>query len=286
MKNLFYKCIYHFILRLNKLFFSLFSNDQKKYLLSSVDPIFFSETFLNKYELFPDIKTDSLFQLFCKKIDKKILRNENYSNQVSLYTTFVCVNYLIKNKIKGDIIESGVANGRQVCLALEVLKYYKEVDFKIFLYDTFQGMVQPGKHDYKIWEKDNVKSIKEYEESLDENKTSSWQNYSLEQVKENIYKTEYPADKIKFVVGNVINTIPKNTHENISLLRLDTDFYDSTKVELEYLFPKVVKGGIIILDDYGAFTGVKKATDEYLKKNHLYPLLVRSSFKERVFIKS
>lgn len=285
MKNLFYKCIYHFILRLNKFFFSLFSNDQKTYLLSSVDPIFFSEH-VNKHELVADIKTDSLFQLFCKKIDKKILRNENYSNQVSLYTTFVCVNYLIKNKIKGDIIESGVANGRQVCLALEVLKYYQEVDFKIFLYDTFQGMVQPGKYDYKIWEKDNVKSIKKYEESLNENKTSSWQNYSLEQVKENISKTEYPADKIKFVVGNVINTIPKNIHENISLLRLDTDFYDSTKVELEYLFPKVVKGGIIILDDYGGFTGVKKATDEYLKKNHLYPLLVRSSFKERVFIKS
>jgi len=286
MKNIFYKCIYHFILRLNKFFFSLFSNDQKKYLLSSVDPIFFSETFVNKHELLADIKTDSLFQLFCKKIDKKILRNENYSTQVSLYTTFVCVNYLIKNKIKGDIIESGVANGRQVCLALEVLKYYQEVDFKIFLYDTFQGMVQPGKYDYKIWEKDNVKSIKKYEESLNENKASSWQNYSLEQVKENISKTEYPADKIKFVVGNVINTIPKNIHENISLLRLDTDFYDSTKVELEYLFPRVVKGGIIILDDYGAFTGVKKATDEYLKKNHLYPLLVRSSFKERVFIKS
>ena len=285
MKNFFYKCIYHFILRLNKFFFSLFSNDQKTFLFSSADPIFFSEH-VNKHELLADIKTDSLFQLFCKKIDKKILRNENYSNQVSLYTTFVCVNYLIKNKIKGDIIESGVANGRQVCLALEVLKYYQEVDFKIFLYDTFQGMVQPGKYDYKIWEKDNVKSIKKYEESLNENKTSSWQNYSLEQVKENISKTEYPADKIKFVVGNVINTIPKNIHENISLLRLDTDFYDSTKVELEYLFPRVVKGGIIILDDYGGFTGVKKATDEYLKKNHLYPLLVRSSFKERVFIKS
>tara|TARA_B100000886_G_C20361416_1_gene465364 strand:+ start:233 stop:1063 length:831 start_codon:yes stop_codon:yes gene_type:complete len=272
------KIFFHTILRLNKIFFKFFNKSQKEYLVSSLG-------YSNNNSLTLDIDNNELFNSIIKKFDNKILRKENYGNLVSLFTTFECINYIVKKNLLGDIIESGVANGRQVCLILETLKYYNKKNFNVYLYDTFQGMVEPGKYDYKTWEKDNSESIKKYNKSLNENKVSSWQNYSLEEVKKNISLTEYPENKINYVIGDVTLTIPNNKHETISFLRLDTDFYESTKVELDYLFSKVIKGGVIILDDYGAFTGVKKATDEFFDSHNLSPLLIRTSFKERVFIK-
>ena len=272
------KIFFHIILRLNKIFFKFFNKSQKEYLISSLG-------YSNNNSLTLDIDNNELFNSIIKKFDNKILRKENYGNLVSLFTTFECINYIVKKNLQGDIIESGVANGRQVCLILETLKYYNKENFNVYLYDTFQGMVEPGKYDYKTWEKDNSESIKKYNKSLNENKVSSWQNYSLEEVKKNISLTEYPENKINYIIGDVTLTIPKNKHETISFLRLDTDFYESTKVELDYLFSKVIKGGVIILDDYGAFTGVKKATDEFFDAHNLSPLLIRTSFKERVFIK-
>lgn len=272
------KIFFHIILRLNKIFFKFFNKSQKEYLISSLG-------YSNNNSLTLDIDNNELFNSIIKKFDNKILRKENYGNLISLFTTFECINYIVKKNLQGDIIESGVANGRQVCLILETLKYYNKENFNVYLYDTFQGMVEPGKYDYKTWEKDNSESIKKYNKSLNENKVSSWQNYSLEEVKKNISLTEYPENKINYIIGDVTLTIPKNKHETISFLRLDTDFYESTKVELDYLFSKVIKGGVIILDDYGAFTGVKKATDEFFDAHNLSPLLIRTSFKERVFIK-
>ena len=72
---------------------------------------------------------------------------------------------------------------------------------------------------------------------------------------------------IILIQGMVENTLlnKDNIPDQISLLRLDTDFYESTKIELEILFPKLVPGGILILDDYGYWSGARKAIDEYFK---------------------
>ena len=76
---------------------------------------------------------------------------------------------------------------------------------------------------------------------------------------------------MKFIKGKVENSLleSSNLHEKISLLRLDTDWYESTLIELEILYPKLAKGGILILDDYGDWLGSKKAVDEYIKENNL-----------------
>ena len=129
------------------------------------------------------------------------------------------------------------------------------------------------------------KNIDDFDKAKLQKFYSSILGNNMEEVKKNISLTEYPENKINYIIGDVTLTIPKNKHETISFLRLDTDFYESTKVELDYLFSKVIKGGVIILDDYGAFTGVKKATDEFFDAHNLSPLLIRTSFKERVFIK-
>ena len=95
-------------------------------------------------------------------------------------------------------------------------------------------------------------------------------------MKDNLKNFEYDEDKIVFVKGDVMKTLKENNvPNNISLLRLDTDFYDSSLIELECLYPKVNMSGFIIYDDYGHWVGQKKATDEYFEKRKLKPFFVR-----------
>ena len=97
--------------------------------------------------------------------------------------------------------------------------------------------------------------------------------------------THYPADKIKYVKGKVEDTIPATVPESIALLRLDTDWYESTAHELLYLFPLLNKGGVLILDDYGHWQGARKAVDEYIEQNKIQVLLNRIDETGRIAIK-
>ena len=91
-----------------------------------------------------------------------------------------------------------------------------------------------------------------------------WAVATLEDVKQNLARVNYPAERIKFVKGPVEETIPeKSPKDAIALLRLDTDWYESTRHELIHLFPKLSPCGVLILDDYGHWEGAKKAVDEY-----------------------
>ena len=79
--------------------------------------------------------------------------------------------------------------------------------------------------------------------------------------------------------------MPGYLPSGIALLRLDTDWYESTKHELEHLYPLLVSGGVIIIDDYGHWKGAKKAVDEYIKDNNLPLLLNRIDYTGRIGIK-
>jgi hypothetical protein len=113
----------------------------------------------------------------------------------------------------------------------------------------------------------------------------SWHNASLEEVKSNLLNLGYPNDRIFFIQGKVEDTIPLQIPENISILRLDTDFYESTRHELDHLFPRLSEGGVLIVDDYGFWQGQKKAVDEYFRKNEVRMLLNRIDYLGRVGIK-
>ena len=80
--------------------------------------------------------------------------------------------------------------------------------------------------------------------------------------------TESSLENINLIKGKVEDTLSNkdNVPEKISILRLDTDFFDSTKIELEVLFPRLEKNGILIIDDYGYKYGARKANDEYFKE--------------------
>lgn len=99
-------------------------------------------------------------------------------------------------------------------------------------------------------------------------------------------KTGYPVENVVFNVGRVEETIPQSHIDRIALLRLDTDWYDSTKLQLEELYDKVVPNGVVIFDDYGFWKGHKKAADEFLAKRNIKPLMIRNDWSCRLFIKN
>lgn len=188
------------------------------------------------------------------------------------------VEYISMNNIKGDVVECGVWKGGSIMAVLDALNLKNDNSRNIFLYDTFEGMAEPTDVDFSF--KGN--SAKE----MYQDKQGDWCYSSLDEVKMNISKIDYPSEKIVYVKGKVEDTIPEICMpESIALLRLDTDWYESTYHELEHLFPKLVKGGIIIIDDYGHWSGCKKAVDEYLDKNNIQLFLSRVDYTCRIGVK-
>ncbi len=167
-----------------------------------------------------------------------------------------------KNQIQGDIVECGVWKGGNLILLGELCQKFK-IDKKIFGYDTFEGMTEPTKHDVNFYNKSAKKNMDKYKNNKnDEN--SFWVANNLENTKNNILKNTIYKN-FKLIKGDVLKTlnVKENLPSRISLLRLDTDFYESTKKELEILYPLLRKGGILIIDDYGQWKGCRKAVDEF-----------------------
>ena len=157
--------------------------------------------------------------------------------------------------IPGDFVECGVWRGGNCMLMATELQKMGQ-NRKIWLYDTFEGMPKPGEHDVKF----DGKKAKDiwYED---------WCRASLSDVEKNMVSTGYT--NWICIVGDVLKTIPKNTPKQIALLRLDTDFYESTKHELIHLYPLLEKDGVLIIDDYHSWQGSRKACDEYFNGKQL-----------------
>lgn len=158
--------------------------------------------------------------------------------------------------LAGDIVECGVWRGGNIILARKL-----SPERVCWLYDTFTGMTEPGEFDTK---KSGAKAIKSYRKKLA--RGERWAAVSLEDVRANFAETETLNDNyLRFIEGPVEETLRdhRNLPEKIALLRLDTDWHESTKVELKVLYPRLVPGGILIIDDYGHWEGARKAVDDY-----------------------
>tara|TARA_Y100000310_G_scaffold345068_1_gene461568 strand:- start:556 stop:1269 length:714 start_codon:yes stop_codon:yes gene_type:complete len=163
-----------------------------------------------------------------------------------------------ENHIDGALVECGVWRGGSVMCMMSAQKQYSQ-ERDIYLYDTFSGMVSPSS-------RDSSKDLKKFNnKAFDESCPAA----SLDLVKSNVSKVGYNENRTHYIVGDVCETLrsAEDLPEKIALLRLDTDFYDSTRMELDVLFPKLSIGGYLIIDDYWAFIGCKKATDEFIKLN-------------------
>jgi len=190
-----------------------------------------------------------------------------------MYSAYSIVRYVISSKISGSIVECGVAGGGMMMLIAYTLLSNNSKERDLYLYDTFNGMPEPSERDVYIKNKRSAHSIWESAQEFDHNR---WCYASYEDVKNRMESTNYPKEKIILVKGLVEETIPKFSPKSIAVLRLDTDFYESTKHELNHLFPRLSDGGVLIIDDYGVFQGARDAVDEYVKEHDIKIFLTRS----------
>lgn len=154
----------------------------------------------------------------------------------------------------------------------------QDVKRDLYLFDTFEGMPEPSAKDVDY-------SGKLATDVLREDVGSRCADAPLERVKEVIYETGYPRERVHFIRGKVEETIPALAPDAISLLRLDTDWYASTKHELIHLYPRLPQAGVVIIDDYGHWRGSKEACDEYFAQNNIPILLNRIDYTGRIALK-
>lgn len=197
------------------------------------------------------------------------------------------IQWIANKKIEGDIVECGVWKGGNLILCGLMLKTL-DLDRLIWGYDTFTGMSEPTEHDYKISDHKLGDSSLVKDKWLASRKAqgiTDW-NYEAKDRVASSFSKEVGTDNLKLISGKVEDTliVESNLPEKISVLRLDTDFYESTKVELEVLFPRLEKGGVLIIDDYGCYAGSKKAVDEFFER-YGYVWLHRVDYSCRLYIK-
>ena len=183
------------------------------------------------------------------------------------------IDYINKNRLKGDIVECGIWKGGNLFLSKKINDLYN-INRKFYGFDTFSGMPKPGKH-----EDNKVKKIYNTTDQF------NWIKVKKNDVIRYANKFFNDISEFRFIKGKVENTLKnnKNLPKKISLLRLDTDWYDSTKMELNVLYPKVVKGGVLLIDDYGDMKGARKAVDEFFLNKKIF--LIRIDESCRMIIK-
>jgi O-methyltransferase len=222
--------------------------------------------------------------------DKKFMHFYNQCKEYTMtslermYGLYQSVNYVIDNKIEGDFVECGVWRGGSSMMMALMLKERGESNRKLFLYDTFEGMSAPTEHD-KTAKGSIHASAYLKKEKKKEHERSVWCYASIEDVQQNLQSTGYPQQNLFFIQGKVEDTLAHTVPGQLALLRLDTDWYESTRVELEVLYPLLVQKGILIIDDFGHWEGAKKAVVEYFDTNKTKPLFQRIDYTARMVIK-
>jgi O-methyltransferase len=182
--------------------------------------------------------------------------------------TMRALKYVSINKIQGAFVECGVWKGGQIIVGIEQLKLLNEFR-EVLLYDTFSGMTEASEIDRSFLNQSAI-SLMETSEPTSDN---IWTKVSITEVQKNLSNLDYPKKLIKFVVGDVRETLltPKNLPERISVLRLDTDWFDSTYIELLKLYPLLSSGGVLLIDDYGHWEGSRRAADKFFQEIGIDP---------------
>jgi hypothetical protein len=153
---------------------------------------------------------------------------------------------------------------------------------EIYLFDTFDGMPEPTASDVDVR---GAPAAIQFNAERNERGGSAWCAARLEDVRQAMTLTGYPMERVHFVKGKVEDTLPDSAPSQIALLRLDTDWYESTRHELVHLFPRLERRGVLILDDYGHWQGARQAVDEYLGQLEPALMLTRTDYTGRVALK-
>lgn len=224
------------------------------------------------------------FGAFERDLVREILGQElTMVSKERLVATIMACRHVAEAGVPGAFVECGVWRGGNALAAAAMFKEYG-IERDLILFDTFSGMTQPSEEDLGI--RNGVPAGELYEEHLVEGQ-STWCRASLEDVTANFERAGLLSDRVRFVKGDVGVTLDSmdNLPGSIAVLRLDTDWYESTKKELEVLYPRLSVGGVLIIDDYGCWTGCTRAVDEYFAANPPRPFLSATDEEGRIGIK-
>jgi len=190
------------------------------------------------------------------------------------------VEYVVRRNLPGAIVECGVWRGGSMLAVAKTLLRLGVTNRDLFLFDTFEGMTEPTDHDVSLTGEAAADALRSGRPD-----DLVHANAPLDRVRETIRSSGYDPQHVHFVKGMVEDTLPGSAPDRIALLRLDTDWYESTRHELMHLYPRLARGGVLIIDDYGHWQGARKAVDEYFAKSDAPLLLNRLDYTGRVAIK-
>lgn len=212
--------------------------------------------------------------------DREIIRAcrpYSMASQERILAVINAVDYVIKAGIPGGFVECGVYKGGCSMAAAMTYRRAGRTDVPLRLFDTFEGMPEATEDDF--YQKDGTPAEAMFPDG------EAWCYASDAEVRTNMERTGYPMDRVTLVKGKVEDTIPAASPDRIAVLRLDTDWYSSTRHEMEHLYPLLSPGGVLIIDDYGHWSGSQKAVDEYLAAHGIHLLLARTDYTGRMAIK-
>ena len=215
------------------------------------------------------------------------VRPYTLTSEERIYALTEAVRYVVRREVPGAFVECGVWRGGSVMAMINALQREGVDDRDIYMYDTFEGMTKPSDIDtssfdapaLEHWDKAVRKGVHAWPQWFNE------ELFNLDLVKRVLQDTGYPSERLHFVQGTVEETIPEQVPERIALLRLDTDWYESTRHEMVHLYPLLPPGGVLVIDDYGHWDGCREAVDEYFDSVGEAPLLNRVDYSCRVAVK-
>ena len=225
----------------------------------------------------PLVATDDLEPGFLEMYER--CRPFTMTSLPRMYSVYQSVAHAVRNSVPGAFVECGVWRGGSAMLAALAFLTFQDPRRELYLYDTFAGMTEPTDVDvdthrspaWRIWRASRRGDV------------NDWCYASLEEVTDNMRSTGYPMDRVHLVKGRVEDTVPATIPARIAILRLDTDWYESTRHELVHLYPLLSRNGVLIVDDYGYWQGARKAVDEYFAREPL--LLSRIDSTGRIGVK-
>ena len=173
-----------------------------------------------------------------------------------------CISQVLQDDVPGDLIETGTWRGGAAVFMRAVLKAHDDSERIVWVADSFEGLPKPSPDRYPA-------------DVNDLHWTQSTLVATLEDVKANFERYGLLDDQVRFLVGWFKDTLSRAPINQLAVLRLDGDMYESTMQGLEALYHKVSLGGFAIIDDYYTNEGCRLAVDDFCEKDDIAPKLIQ-----------
>jgi O-methyltransferase len=162
-----------------------------------------------------------------------------------MHALYQAINYVTDARVDGAVVECGVWRGGSPMLSALASLARNDASRALWLYDTFEGMTPPSDRNVR-YDGGSARALLAAQEPRPD-AVNDWSVASMDQVRANLERTGYPPERVRLVAGEVEDTIPASAPDTIAALRLDTDWFESTRHELVHLYPRLVPGGVLIV---------------------------------------